>query len=119
MKIGLDSRLFSELSRVPVLPDEQTKANEDALDSERKHIENEGYKQDTEERKLYANLIFNFTCAWSIFVGCIIVLCGLNKLHLSDIILTTLLGTTLVNSYGFFRIVTQYLFDKGKKKKEK
>ncbi len=81
------------------------------LDSQKRFAELINYKQNTAERKIYAERIFQFTCFWCIFVGSIILFCGLGKLHLSDLVLTTLLGTTTVNAFGFFLLVTKYLFN--------
>ena len=65
-----------------------------------------------EERKLYASGIFQFTCLWCIMLFVILVGCGLGRLELSDIVVTTLIGSTTLNVFIFFKLVTEYLFNK-------
>jgi hypothetical protein len=99
------------LESVPANPDIATLSFLNAADTIAK-IEN--YNQNREERKTYAFRIYCFTCCWCVFVGIIVVLTGLGILQFSDLILTTLLGSTTVNVFAFFYLVTQYLFNKEK-----
>jgi len=69
-------------------------------------------KQNMEERKLYAGWIFQFTCVWCIGMFIILVGCGLGKLTLSNTVITTFIGSTTVNVFIFFKLVTEYLFNK-------
>ena len=69
-------------------------------------------KQNMEERKLYACWIFQFTCVWCIGMFVILVGCGLNKLQLSTTVITTFIGSTTINVFIFFKLVTEYLFNK-------
>lgn len=71
-------------------------------------------KQDRKERKKFANHIFAFTCTWTLLIIMIIFFTGLNKLYLSDLVLTTLIGSTTINVFVFFKLVTEYLFNKDK-----
>lgn len=74
----------------------------------------DNYKQNTSERKKYAELIWRFTCFWCLFIGFVILGCGLKKIILSDLVITTLIGSTTITLTGFFLLVTQYLFNKEK-----
>jgi hypothetical protein len=52
--------------------------------------------QNIEERKKYALLIFMFVSFYISVVFAIVILCGTGSLHYSDITLSMLLGTTMV-----------------------
>lgn len=69
-------------------------------------------KQNMEERKLYACWIFQFTCIWCIGLFIVLIGCGAGKLHLSTTVLTTFIGSTTINVFIFFKLVTEYLFNK-------
>lgn len=72
------------------------------------------FNQNKNERKKYANLIWQLTCFWCLFIGLVIIFCGMGRLKLSDAILGSLIGATTVNMCSFFYLVTQYLFNKDK-----
>nr|WP_315219783.1 hypothetical protein [uncultured Flavobacterium sp.] len=69
-------------------------------------------KQNMEERKMYASLIFQFTIVWCIGLFVIIIACGLGNLQLSDTVITAFIGSTTINVFIFFKLVTEYLFNK-------
>lgn len=71
-------------------------------------------KQNMEERKMYASLIFQFTALWCIGLFIILIACGLDKLTLSDTVITAFIGSTTINVFIFFKLVTEYLFNKDK-----
>ena len=72
-----------------------------------------GVKQDTEERKTYANKIFKLICVWLLAVFGILVAQGSDcGFELSDAVLLALIGGTTANVLGIFIIVAQYLFPK-------
>lgn len=69
-------------------------------------------KQNMEERKLYAGWIFQFTCIWCMGMFIILVACGLGNLELPTAVITTFIGSTTLNVFIFFKLVTEYLFNK-------
>jgi len=71
-------------------------------------------KQNMEERKIYASLIFQFTCVWCFGLFIVLFGCGLGNLKLSDTVITAFIGSTTVNVFIFFKLVTEYLFNKDK-----
>jgi hypothetical protein len=110
----ISSKLEDVIKAQTNQPDEKTQADISFLEIQKLNVEIENYKQNTGERKLYAKLIYRFTCLWCLCVGILLVACGLSILHLSDTVLTTILGCTTLNVFGFFYLVTQYLFNKKK-----
>lgn len=72
--------------------------------------ENNGLRQDREQRKVYSICLFAFTCLYMIATIVVVYLCGLGYMHLSDAILITLLTTTLAEVIGMFNFVARYLF---------
>jgi hypothetical protein len=74
-------------------------------------VENQILKENKEARKKYAYRTFILTCSWSVFLICVIFLCGYEKMKLSDKVIITLITSTTVNFFGFFLLVMKYLFD--------
>lgn len=77
-----------------------------------------GKKQDRDQRKEFANKIFDFIMCWYLgAVFFIIMLNGvtINNFKVSDDIILALLGTTAVEIIGTFAIVARYLFSKNNK----
>lgn len=74
----------------------------------------EGQKQDRNQRKEFANKIFDFMCWYLVAVFFIIMLNGvtINNFKVSDEIILALLGTTAIEVIGTFAIVARYLFSK-------
>lgn len=70
--------------------------------------------QNMEERKRYAEYIYIFTCIWCICILFILLWKGLGTLDLSDEVVITLIGSTTINVFVFFRLVTKYLFNADK-----
>jgi hypothetical protein len=95
-------------------PDGKTQADISSLDIQKFKVEIDNYKQNTGERKLYAKLIYRFTYVWCLSVAIVLLGVGFGKIRLSDTVLTTILGCTTLNVFGFFYLVTQYLFNKNK-----
>ncbi|MBF4494768.1 hypothetical protein IRZ83_14345 [Flavobacterium sp. JLP] len=80
-----------------------------------KHIQEiKNSDQNMVERKNYAEYIFSFTCLWCIAILFILIWKGMGKLNLSDEIIITLIGSSTVNVFVFFRLVTKYLFNEAK-----
>jgi len=75
--------------------------------------ENESLAQDMIERKRYAHKIFVLTIIWSALIFLILFLCGWHGLFLSDKVIITLITSTTINFFGFFFLVTKYLFNAG------
>lgn len=78
---------------------------------DRLYEENEGLKQDREQRKIFSYVIFAFMCLYMASAMLIVFLCGNFDLSLSDGVLITLLTTTLANVIGVFNFVAKYLFN--------
>lgn len=73
----------------------------------------EKLRQDRDERKDYASMIFNFMCWYLFAVFFIIVFNGItiNNFVVSENIILALLGTTAVEIIGTFGFVAKYLFE--------
>ena len=84
------------------------------IESKRGNAEIRGINQNIAERKRYAEYIFSFTCIWCILVFFFLFFVALGKFILSDLVVTTLIGSTTLNVLVFFRLVTEYLFNKQK-----
>jgi len=82
------------------------------LENHTRNLANEGQKQDTQERKKYAQRIFWMLSGWLLIVLSAIVISGsgLLEFHLSDAVLLALIGSTTANVAGFFFAVVKYLF---------
>lgn len=112
--INLSQESFAAEVDKSSTPDDNTVEQIVSLDGKKALAEIDNYTQNTKERKKYADLIFQFTCFWCLFVGFIILCNGIGTMHHSDLVLTTILGSTTVNVLVFFRIVTRYLFNHSK-----
>lgn len=75
--------------------------------------ENASFSQNMGERKIYARDIFRLTIVWSALIFLILFLCGWHGLFLSDKVIITLISSTTINFFGFFFLVTKYLFNAG------
>ncbi|MBB6003993.1 hypothetical protein [Arcicella rosea] len=100
-----------------------------------KQAELESMRQDTDQRKLYARLIFWMVSIWLFAIFLVIVFTGMKSFtistcgfflrhktsdytinfSLSDNVLIALITTTTINVCAFFLAVTQYLFPSKKK----
>lgn len=69
-------------------------------------------KQNMHERKAYSEQIFRFTIIWCFGLFLILFGCGLGNLKLSDTVITAFIGSTTLNVFIFFKLVTEYLFNK-------
>lgn len=69
-------------------------------------------RQNREERKSYASYIFFMICFYLVIVFVLLFFSGFNcwGFYLSDKIVLSLIGTTLINVLGVFIIVVNYLF---------
>ena len=72
---------------------------------------NKTLAQNTSERKKYAHKIFLLTVWWSVLIFFILFLKGWYYLDLSDKVIITLITSTTANFFGFFFLVTKYLFN--------
>lgn len=70
--------------------------------------------QDRDQRRYFANKIFDFMCWYLFAVFFIIMLNGvtINNFKISDDVILALLGTTAIEVIGTFAIVARYLFSK-------
>lgn len=68
--------------------------------------------QDRDQRKDFADRIFNLMCWYLAGVFFIIILNGItiNNFHVSDEIILALLGTTAIEVIGTFTFVAKYLY---------
>lgn len=73
----------------------------------------EKLRQDRDERKDYASMIFNLMCWYLFAVFFIIILNGItaNNFLVSDNVIMALLGTTAIEVIGTFGFVAKYLFE--------
>ena len=92
-------------------PIEETLAYQRAY-IEKMREENENLKQDREQRKIFGYCIFAFMCVYMIIAISIVFMCGWGKIQLSDMVIITLIGSTLVEVIGIFNFVVRYLFHK-------
>lgn len=86
----------------------------DELERDKKSLENQRYREDTEHRKtlsIWAAVVVSF---WLVSV-LLILRNNTNILKLNDSVLITLLGTTTLNVLGLMIIVLNDIFNKGKK----
>ena len=74
---------------------------------------NKSLSQNNGERKKYAHKIFLLTGIWSIMIFFMLFLMGFKKLDLSDKVIIALISSTTINFFGFFYLVTRYLFNAG------
>lgn len=108
--LGPLSKRLSELeSKKPVDTD-----NSSLLHEERR-ARIESFRQNTEERKVYARETFKLIRAYLIVVASLLFLVGFVPLpfYFSDTVIVTLLTTTTTTVIGIFLLVMQYLFRKG------
>ncbi len=82
------------------------------LENTTRTLANEDQKQDTQERKKYAQRIFGMLSGWLFIVLVAVIISGsnLHEFHLSDTVLLALIGATTANVAGFFFAVVKYLF---------
>ncbi|WP_269225422.1 hypothetical protein [Flavobacterium eburneipallidum] len=81
---------------------------------EKRIVKIKGIHQNIEERKKYASYIYSFTCVWCLGLFFFLYFQAVGLFHLSDLVITTLIGSTTINILVFFRLVTAYLFNKDK-----
>lgn len=72
---------------------------------------NETLKQNGIERKKYAKYIFSLTCIWAGLIFILIFMQGFGWMGLSDKVIIVLISSTTINFFGFFLLVTKYLFN--------
>ncbi|KQS24741.1 hypothetical protein [Dyadobacter sp. Leaf189] len=79
---------------------------------EKNKAELESFRQDTQERKKYAKLIFWMVALWLAGIFGIILMVGFESMHfkLTNEVTIALITTTTINVAAFFLAVTKYLF---------
>ncbi len=91
----------------------------DSYEAERRSIENakeqeyvDNAKQDRKLRDLYSHRLFWLVASWLGVVAIVLLLNGFHVVpfHLSDNVLTALLGTATASVIGLLVIVAKYLF---------
>jgi hypothetical protein len=107
-------RLSSSVEDASTAPDNLTSYEIYSLEQAKIIAELKNLNQNIEERKKYASYIFSFTCMWCFGLFFFLFFIALGKFHLSDLVITTLIGSTTLNVLVFFRLVTAYLFNKEK-----
>lgn len=86
------------------------------LENAAREGENAGDDQDRQQRKEFADKIFDFVRNYMLFVCVVLFLKGItSQFYLSDSVIITLLGTTTANVIGILIIVVTYLFSRKKK----
>lgn len=88
----------------------QTSSELDTYNIARLTAELDQMRQNTQERKKYAQRIFWMVSTWLIIILLMIVAVGLRGLILSDAVVLGLIGSTTINVTAFFLSVTKYLF---------
>lgn len=88
----------------------QTSSELDTYNIARLTAELEQMRQNTQERKKYAQRIFWMVSTWLIVILLMIVAVGIGWLTLSDAVVLGLIGSTTINVTAFFLSVTKYLF---------
>ena len=87
------------------------------LENAAREGENAGDDQDRQQRKAFADKIFDFVRNYMLFVCVVLFLKGItSQFYLSDAVIITLLGTTTANVIGILIIVVTYLFSRKKKR---
>lgn len=83
-----------------------------AIDEDERRERLRGLKQDTDERKRYANKLFIFLCVYMGLVFVVLLLNGFPFAHffMSDSVTITLISTTTANIIAVFAFVVKYLF---------
>lgn len=72
---------------------------------------NKSLEQNNTERKKYAHWIFILTVAWAALIFILLFFQGFGVTKLTDKVVITLITSTTVNFFGFFLLVTKYLFN--------
>lgn len=74
---------------------------------------NDELGQNNGEIKKFALWIFILTCVWGVCIFTVLFFQGfeLSKFHLTESVLITLITSTTINFFGFFILVTRYLFN--------
>lgn len=106
-----DKDAKSSTSEIEYVEKQQLKALLDQ-DIATRILFNEMLKQDNEQRIKYADYIFTFTCLWCLSVFLFLILSGFqnSSFRMSDSVIITLITTTTINAFVFFKLVTKYLF---------
>lgn len=109
--------LANDVTQTSAEPDLQTTGELNRYETERIrgeiskiNAELEQTRQNTQERKKYAQRIFWMVSIWLVIILIMIVAVGLRWLVLSDTIVLGLIGSTTINVTAFFLSVTKYLF---------
>lgn len=112
----LSQGLEKETEVLDSLDDETQKESEsltkqEVLELQKKEEQVKGRRQDRQERKRYADRIYNLVRWWLLFIGGILLLQGMSdEFHLPQSVLIALIGGTTANVLGIFYFVAEYLF---------
>lgn len=106
-----------DLQEVGETPDPETQVERTTVERDKALAEVAGLKQNIEERKKYASLIFRLICVWVTAVFLLLFLQGFGtwvKFSLPQSVILAFIGSTTLNVIGLFYIVAHYLFpDRG------
>ncbi len=107
-------KIRKEVSKGSPDPDNETAGAQKDLDYQQKAAEIQGLKQNIDERKKYAKLIYKLIRNWLIGIFLLILSHGicsiLGYILFSDKVLIAIIGGTTINVLGLFAIVVRYLF---------
>ena len=95
-------------------PENTMQADKNSLDLQKLEMEIDRVKQHMGERKLHTKLIYRFIYLWCVAVAVLLLGCGIGKIRLSDLVLSTIVGCTTLNVFGVFYLVMRFLFNKNK-----
>ena len=114
----LDSDVNASPTEVTKIADEESDHADRELDLELKaeqittwRLYNETLGINSEQRKKYAKYIFLLTCIWATLIFVLIFFQGFKLMELGDKVVITLITSTTINFFGFFLLVTKYLFN--------
>lgn len=101
---------IKELSKA--LPGQFDMSFNSTLDDDERKEHLRSLKQDTDERKRYANKLFWFLITYMVMVFIILFLHGFSvvKFYVHDVVIITLISTTTANIIAIFIFVVKYLF---------
>lgn len=89
---------------------------EEEIRIERLEEDVRGKKQDREERKRYAELVYDLIYHYFIALFLLLFACGANIIHLDKEVLIALIATLAVEIIGAFIVILKYLYPSMNKK---
>ena len=96
-------------------PDEFSRDEDQTYEKAYQRARLHGLLQDIDQRRIYADKIYDLIVWWLIAIFALLILAGFGKcigFNISDKVLITLIGGTTINVLGIFVIVANYIFRK-------